>query len=65
MSFKENFERDTQEDMLEYDDGAFYYFSLALVTFVAIPYIYYLLKTLIFGDFTLEMFKSNCKCEVC
>lgn len=50
MSFKENFSRDEQEDMLEYDDGAFFYFSASLLTFVALPYTYYLLKTLLFGD---------------
>jgi hypothetical protein len=65
MSFKDNFARDEQEDMLEYDDGAFYYFSLALITFVVIPYTYYTLKTLFFGDSQLEIFKSNCKCTHC
>jgi hypothetical protein len=65
MSFKDNFARDEQEDMLEYDDGAFYYFSLALITFVVIPYTYYTLKTLFFGESQLEIFKSNCKCPHC
>jgi hypothetical protein len=60
MSFKENFARDEQEDMLEYDDGAFFYFSASLLTFIALPYTYYLLKTLLFGDTHLEEFKGNC-----
>jgi len=50
MSFKDNFARGEEENMLEYDDGAFFYFSLALVTFVALPYTYYLIKSLIYGD---------------
>lgn len=45
-SFGDNFKRDSEEDMLEYDDSAFYYFSLAVLTFTVIPYtlyqIYYL-----------------------
>ena len=65
MSFKENFSRDEQEDMLEYDDGAFFYFSASLLTFVALPYTYYLLKTLLFGDVHLEEFKGNCQCTNC
>lgn len=40
-SFKDNFKRDSEEDMLEYDDSAFYYFSLAVLTFILIPYTYY------------------------
>lgn len=65
MSFKENFSRGEEEDMLEYDDGAFYYFSLALVTFVALPYTWYLIKTLIWGDVQLEEFSANCQCSHC
>lgn len=65
MSFKENFSRSEEEDMLEYDDGAFYYFSMSLLTFIAIPYTYYLIKTLIYGDKHIEEFPSNCKCTHC
>lgn len=65
MSFKENFARSEEEDMLEYDDGAFFYFSLAIVTFITLPYTYYLLKTLLWGDQHLEEFKSNCTCTYC
>jgi hypothetical protein len=56
MSFKENFARGEEEDMLEYDDGAFFYFSMSLLTFIALPYTYYLLKSLLFGDDHLEEF---------
>lgn len=65
MSFKENFARGEEEDMLEYDDGAFFYFSMSLLTFIALPYTYYLLKSLLFGDDHLEEFSSNCKCTSC
>jgi hypothetical protein len=65
MSFKENFARGEEEDMLEYDDGAFFYFSMSLLTFIALPYTYYLLKSLLFGDNHLEEFSSNCKCTSC
>jgi len=65
MSFKDNFARGDEENMLEYDDGAFFYFSLALITFVTLPYTYYLLKSLIYGDDHLEEFPSNCKCAQC
>ena len=40
-SFKDNFKRDSEEDMLEYDDSAFYYFSLAVLTFTLLPYTFY------------------------
>ena len=62
MSFKDNFARGEEENMLEYDDGAFFYFSLALVTFITLPYTYYLLNSLICGNYHLEEFASNCKC---
>ena len=65
MSFKDNFAREDQEDMLEYDDGAFFYFSLAVLTFIALPFTYYLIKTLLLGDNRLEIFKSNCQCSHC
>lgn len=52
-SFKDNFKRDSEEDMLEYDDSAFYYFSLAVLTFILIPYTYYQLRTFIKGEITL------------
>jgi len=64
-SFSDNFKRDSEEDMLEYDDSAFYYFSLAVLTFVLIPMSYTLLKSLIFGDIQIESFKAACQCSRC
>ena len=38
-SFQDNFKRDAggEDDELEYDDSAFYFFSLALLTFIVVP----------------------------
>lgn len=47
--------------MLDYDDSAFYYFSLALITFFLIPYWYYLLKKLANGN--TELAKEGVNCE--
>jgi len=49
--------------MLEYDDSAFYYFSLAVLTFILIPYTYYQLKTLILGDLSIVSEGVNCETE--
>jgi hypothetical protein len=60
-SFQDNFKRDSEEDMLEYDDSAFYYFSLAVLTFILLPYTFFQLRTLIMGDITLEKEGVNCE----
>ncbi len=41
-NFKENFERGEKEQ-LDYDDSAFYYFSLAVLSVVVFPLTYYLI----------------------
>lgn len=45
-SFSDNFKRDSEEDMLDYDDSAFFYFSLAVLTFTLLPYWYFTFKAL-------------------
>lgn len=60
-SFKDNFKRDSEEDMLDYDDSAFYYFSLAVLTFVLVPYLYFLGKTFIMGTIDLRWDGVNCE----
>jgi translocation protein SEC63 len=60
-SFQDNFKRDSEEDQLEYDDSAFYYFSLAVLTFFLMPYTYYLLKTFFFGAIDLQTEGVNCE----
>lgn len=36
--------------MLEYDDSAFYYFSIAVLSFLLTPFTYALIKSALFGD---------------
>jgi len=47
--------------MLEYDDSAFYYFSLAVLSFMLIPYTYYVIKEMISGSVRLESEGVNCE----
>lgn len=55
-SFSDNFKRDSEEEMLEYDDSAFYYFSIAVLSFVLIPITWSILCQLIWGDVQVENF---------
>ena len=55
-SFSDNFKRDSEEEMLEYDDSAFYYFSIAVLSFVLIPITWSILSQLIWGDVQVENF---------
>lgn len=61
QQFKDNFKRDSEEDMLDYDDSAFYYFSLALLTFTLVPFLYFLLRTFIKGNVDLAWDGVNCE----
>ena len=51
-SFSDNFKRESssEEEMLEYDDGAFYYFSISLLSFILIPITWDILSKLIWGE---------------
>ena len=60
-SFSDNFKRDSEEDMLEYDDSAFYYFSISVLTFILLPITWGILKTLIWGDTYIQTLDSECK----
>jgi hypothetical protein len=53
MSFGDNFKREAEEDMLEYDDSAFYYFSMSLLTCITVPMTLVMIRNLIYGDVTL------------
>lgn len=55
MGFKEAFTRQGEGEDLIYDDGAFYYFALSLLTIILLPLIYSLLKPL----FTTYLLKSD------
>jgi translocation protein SEC63 len=47
--------------MLDYDDSAFFYFSLAILTFVLVPYWYFTIKTLFTSKFTFDDMAVNCE----
>jgi translocation protein SEC63 len=65
-SFKENFERGEKEK-LDYDDSAFYYFSLTLLTVILLPITWiFILKPVIKGDIQILRSKlKNCNCSSC
>lgn len=49
-SFKENFERGEKES-LDYDDSAFYYFTLTMLSVILIPATYtFIIQPIMFGD---------------
>lgn len=62
-TFQDNFKRDSEEDMLEYDDSAFYYFSIAILSFMLVPLTYMTLKKMIMGQVELETEGINCQSE--
>jgi translocation protein SEC63 len=47
--------------MLEYDDSAFYYFSLAVLTFILLPYTFFTMRTVINGTVNIENEGVNCE----
>jgi translocation protein SEC63 len=63
--FKENFERGEKES-LDYDDSAFYYFSLALLLLGLVPATWYMIiKPIIFGEISINYTYKTCKCNMC
>lgn len=64
-SFSDNFKKDSEEDMLEYDDSAFYYFSFAILSAMLIPFTWSILSSMLWGDFSVTEFPSACKCARC
>jgi len=61
-SFQDNFKRDAggEDDELEYDDSAFYFFSLALLTFIVVPLTLWIIKTAITGETYIEDLPATC-----
>lgn len=58
--FKENFERGEKEQ-LDYDDSAFYYFSLAMLILVLVPATYYMIvKPVLYGDLQINYSIKSC-----
>lgn len=48
--------------MLEYDDSAFYYFSIAVLSAVIVPATYSLAKSALFGDLQIQEYAGGCQC---
>ena len=63
-NFKDNFHRE-EEEHLDYDDSAFYYFFIAILTVFLIPFTLHILKTMVFGESTLSLVGRNCECSIC
>lgn len=59
-NFKENFERGEKEK-LDYDDSAFYYFSLAILLVILIPCTWIMLiKPVLYGEIAINYSIKNC-----
>jgi|TARA_B110000285_G_C15108343_1_gene609407 preprotein translocase subunit Sec63 len=64
--FKENFERGGGDDEMDYDDSAFYYFSMAMLSIVLIPATYnMIISPIFFGEMNVNKSLKNCKCKIC
>ena len=64
-SFQDNFHRD-EEKLLDYDDSAFYYFFVSVLTVVLVPLTFGIIKTVLFGEKKiLETTNKNCDCSRC
>lgn len=60
MSFKENFEKE-DKDSLDYDDSAFYYFAMSMLTVVTIPLTYIMIiKPILYGEMNINHYLKNC-----
>jgi len=51
--------------MLQYDDSAFYYFSIAALSFLLIPLTWSIFSSLVWGDLRIQDFAGGCKCARC
>jgi hypothetical protein len=59
MGFKDTFGKDSSgESNLQYDDGAFYYFTFCLLTIISIPILISIFKSV--NQFKNQ--KRNCTC---
>lgn len=63
-SFQDNFHRD-EEKLLDYDDSAFYYFFVSVLTVILLPLSYNILKTMVVGEQKLDLSNKNCECGRC
>lgn len=63
--FKENFQRGGagEDDGMDYDDAAFYYFGMSMLAIVLIPLTYnWILKPIFFGEIQINYSIKNCEC---
>lgn len=51
--------------MLEYDDSAFYYFSISILTAILLPFTWSIISSVIWGEIEIEHFPGGCKCARC
>jgi hypothetical protein len=63
-NFQDNFHRE-EEKLLDYDDSAFYYFFVSILTVGLIPLTYHILKIMILGEKKFEVQGINCQCNKC
>jgi len=48
-NFQDNFHRE-EEKLLDYDDSAFYYFFISILTVMLVPLTIHIIKKVIFGE---------------
>jgi len=63
-SFQDNFHRE-EEKALDYDDSAFYYFSVAILTVIIFPVTIMLIRTMLTGEKQIDLTARNCECARC
>ncbi len=62
--WKENFFRN-EEESLDYDDSAFYYFAISLLTVILLPVTIYMLSRMCLGEKKISINGKNCECSHC
>lgn len=64
--FKENFQREGADNESEYDDAAFYYFTVAMLIIILVPATYnMIISPILYGDLQVNTKLKNCECKIC
>lgn len=63
-NFQDNFHRE-EEQNLDYDDSAFYYFFISILTVMLVPFTWHILKTMVTGETKINLSGKNCQCNRC
>ena len=58
-NFQDNFHRE-EEQNLDYDDSAFYYFFISILTVMLVPFTWHILKTMVTGETKINLSGKNC-----